>query len=59
MDQWIAGGRVRDALLGAGRAGRMPRFSPEQMVAVENALLKGALAMGTRLTSGPLSGLPR
>lgn len=46
MDQWIAGGRVRDALLGAGRAGRMPRLSTEQMDAVEKALLKGATANG-------------
>jgi len=46
MDQWIAGGRVRDALLGAGRAGRMPRLSAEQMGAVEEVLLKGARANG-------------
>jgi transposase len=46
MDQWIAGGRVRDALHGAGRAGRMPRLTTEQMDAVEKALLKGATANG-------------
>src|SRR5579864_8254387 len=46
MDQWIAGGRVRDALLGAGRAGRMPRLTTAQMGAVEEVLLKGALANG-------------
>jgi transposase len=36
----------RDGLLGAGRAGRLPKLSPEQLAQVESALLQGAEANG-------------
>ena len=41
---WRRGGR--DALRSAGRAGRKPKLSDEQVVAVEEALIKGAEASG-------------
>ena len=41
---WLAGGK--DALAGAGRAGRMPRISDEQLVEVEAALAEGPKAHG-------------
>src|SRR5215475_7677663 len=37
---WRLGGR--EALRSAGRAGRKPKLSDEQLVAVEEALIKGA-----------------
>ena len=36
----------RDGLRGAGRAGRLPKLSPEQLAQVENALIQGAAANG-------------
>ena len=41
---WRAGGR--DALRGAGRAGRKPRLASEQLTRVETALREGARAHG-------------
>jgi transposase len=41
---WLAGGK--EALAGAGRAGRMPRLSDEQLVGVESALAEGPKANG-------------
>ena len=41
---WLAGGR--EALVGAGRAGRKPKLSDEQLAQVEAALLKGPKANG-------------
>src|SRR5574340_287072 len=41
---WVAEGRA--GLAGAGRAGRMPRLSDEQLAQVEQALLKGPRANG-------------
>lgn len=41
---WQAGGR--DALAGAGRAGRLPRLSEEGLAEVEAALTKGPKANG-------------
>lgn len=41
---WKAGGR--DALRGAGRAGRRPKLSPGQLAEVEAALAKGPRANG-------------
>jgi transposase len=35
-----------DGLRGAGRAGRLPKLSPEQLTQVENALIQGAQANG-------------
>ena len=34
----------RDGLRGAGRAGRLPKLSPEQLAQVESALIQGAEA---------------
>src|SRR3989441_13210888 len=36
----------RDGLRGAGRAGRLPKLSLEQLAQVENALIQGAAANG-------------
>jgi transposase len=36
----------RDGLRGAGRAGRLPKLSPEQLAQVESALIQGAAANG-------------
>src|SRR2546421_6485745 len=36
----------RDGLRGAGRAGRLPKLSPEQLAKVESALIQGAEANG-------------
>src|SRR5438094_8716318 len=36
----------RDGLRGAGRAGRLPKLSPEQLAQVESALIQGAEANG-------------
>ena len=36
----------RDGLRGTGRAGRLPKLSPEQLVQVESALIQGAEANG-------------
>jgi transposase len=41
---WVAGGRA--ALVGAGRAGRRPKLSAEQLAQVEAALVKGPKANG-------------
>lgn len=41
---WLAGGR--EALAGAGRAGRMPRLSAERLAEVEMALTEGPKANG-------------
>jgi transposase len=41
---WLAGGR--EALAGAGRAGRMPRLSAQQLAEVETALTEGPKANG-------------
>jgi len=41
---WLAGGR--EALVGAGRAGRRPKLSDEQLAQVEAALVKGPKANG-------------
>lgn len=41
---WQAGGR--DALAGAGRAGRLPRLSDEQLAEVETVLAEGPKASG-------------
>ncbi|MEV5535212.1 winged helix-turn-helix domain-containing protein [Saccharopolyspora shandongensis] len=41
---WSAGGR--EAMAGAGRAGRMPRLSGEQLTEVEAELIKGPRANG-------------
>lgn len=41
---WVAGGR--EALAGAGRAGRMPKLSDEQLAEIETELLKGPRANG-------------
>ena len=41
---WQSGGRA--ALAGAGRAGRLPRLSDEQVAEVEQALLEGPRANG-------------
>ncbi len=41
---WLAGGR--EALAGAGRAGRMPRLSDEQLAEVEAALAEGPKVNG-------------
>jgi transposase len=41
---WLAGGRA--ALVGAGRAGRLPWLSDEQLAEVEAALVKGPKANG-------------
>jgi transposase len=41
---WSTGGR--EALAGAGRAGRLPRLSDEQVVDIEAALLEGPQANG-------------
>jgi len=41
---WLAGGRA--ALAGAGRAGRKPKLSEEQLAEVEAALVKGPKANG-------------
>lgn len=41
---WQAGGR--DALAGAGRAGRLPRLSDEPIAKVEAALAEGPKANG-------------
>ena len=43
---WLAGGR--EALSGAGRAGRMPRLSDKQLVGVEAALAEGPKDNGYR-----------
>jgi transposase len=43
---WRAGGR--EALRGAGRAGRKPRLAAEQLTRVETALREGARAHGFR-----------
>jgi transposase len=42
--QWRQGGK--EALRGAGRAGRRPKLSPEQLAEVEKALEAGAKANG-------------
>jgi transposase len=42
--QWSSGGR--DALVGAGRAGRLPRLSDDQLAAVLSTLERGARANG-------------
>jgi transposase len=44
--QWSKGGL--EALAGAGRAGRRPRLSSEQLAGVEQALLRGPKANGFR-----------
>jgi transposase len=41
---WLTGGRA--ALVGAGRAGRRPKLSDEQLAEVEAALVKGPKANG-------------
>jgi transposase len=41
---WVTGGRA--ALAGAGRAGRRPKLSDEQLAEVEAALVKGPKANG-------------
>ncbi|WP_083751589.1 helix-turn-helix domain-containing protein [Saccharothrix sp. ALI-22-I] len=41
---WLAGGR--EALAGAGRAGRLPRLSDDQLAAVETKLAEGPKAHG-------------
>jgi transposase len=41
---WLTGGRA--ALVGAGRVGRRPKLSDEQLAEVEAALLKGPKANG-------------
>jgi transposase len=41
---WLAGGR--EALAGAGRAGRIPRLCDEQLATVQTALTEGAKANG-------------
>jgi transposase len=51
---WRQGGR--DALRGAGRAGRKPKLSREQLVEVQNALARGAEASGY---TGDVWTLPR
>jgi transposase len=43
---WRAGGR--EALRGAGRAGRKPRLAPEQWARVDTALREGARVQGFR-----------
>jgi len=51
---WRQGGR--DALRGAGRAGRKPKLSREQLVEVQTALARGAEASGY---TGDVWTLPR
>jgi transposase len=48
VSDWRAAWRRsgRDGLRAAGRAGRLPKLSPEQLVQVETALAKGARAHG-------------
>src|SRR5437667_752353 len=48
VSDWRAAWRRsgRDGLRGAGRAGRLPKLSPEQLAQVENALIQGAEANG-------------
>jgi transposase len=48
VSDWRAAWRRsgRDGLLGAGRAGRLPKLSRDQLVQVERELIKGAEANG-------------
>src|SRR6266702_7388759 len=48
VSDWRAAWRQsgRDGLRAAGRAGRLPKLSPEQLAQVESALIQGAEANG-------------
>src|SRR4030088_702520 len=61
VSDWRAAWRRsgRDGLRGAGRAGRLPKLSQDQLAHVERELLKGAAANGYPKTCGPCSAWPR